>query len=378
MPQNIRDVMTSNPCTIDADQSVAYAAKMMREEDVGLAPIVEGDKLIGMLTDRDIATRVAAQGKNPDQVKVRDVASTQLITIDPQQDLDEALRMMAKHQVRRLPVVEEDGRLVGVVAQADIAREGDDRQTGQLVEEISESGGQMSSIEEGQQFPRQVEERQESVAGMGAESVPGLMDEQREEEGVSKVQAASSRGRKRRSTSRKRSSGTRARSTTRKSSTGTRKRKTSSRKKSSTGSRKRKTSSRKRSTGRMTVKTAGRRGGRKAATRKRSTAKRKTASRKRSTTSRKRKTSARKSTGTRKRKTTSRKRSTAKRSTASRKRSTSTRKRSTSSRKKSSGTRKRKTTSRKRSTGSRTTVKTAGRRGGRTTARRRTTRRKSR
>jgi CBS domain-containing protein len=378
MPQNIRDVMTSNPCTIDADQSVAYAAKMMREEDVGLAPIVEGDKLIGMLTDRDIATRVAAQGKNPDQVKVRDVASTQLITIDPQQDLDEALRMMAKHQVRRLPVVEEDGRLVGVVAQADIAREGDDRQTGQLVEEISESGGQMSSIEEGQQFPRQVEERQESVAGMGAESVPGLMDEQREEEGVSKVQAASSRGRKRRSTSRKRSSGTRARSTTRKSSTGTRKRKTSSRKKSSTGSRKRKTSSRKRSTSRMTVKTAGRRGGRKAATRKRSTAKRKTASRKRSTTSRKRKTSARKSTGTRKRKTTSRKRSTAKRSTASRKRSTSTRKRSTSSRKKSSGTRKRKTTSRKRSTGSRTTVKTAGRRGGRTTARRRTTRRKSR
>jgi CBS domain-containing protein len=138
MAQNIRDVMTSNPCTIDAEKSVAYAAKMMREEDVGLAPIVEGDKLIGMLTDRDIATRVAAEGRNPDQVKVRDVASKQLITIDPQQDLDEALRMMAKHQVRRLPVVEEDGRLVGVVAQADIAREGDDKATGRLVEEISD------------------------------------------------------------------------------------------------------------------------------------------------------------------------------------------------------------------------------------------------
>ena len=137
MPQNIRDVMTSNPCTIDAEKPVAYAAKMMRDEDVGVAPIVEGDKLIGMLTDRDIATRVVAEGRDPDQVKVRDVASKQLVTIDPQQDLDEALRMMAKHQVRRLPVVEEDGRLVGVVAQADIAREGDDRQTGQLVEEIS-------------------------------------------------------------------------------------------------------------------------------------------------------------------------------------------------------------------------------------------------
>jgi CBS domain-containing protein len=126
MPQHIRDVMTSNPCTIDAERSVAYAAKMMREEDVGLAPIVEGDRLIGMLTDRDIATRVSAQGRNPDQVKVREVASTQLVTVDPQQDLDDALRMMAKHQIRRLPVVDEDGMLIGVVAQADIARRGDD------------------------------------------------------------------------------------------------------------------------------------------------------------------------------------------------------------------------------------------------------------
>jgi CBS domain-containing protein len=137
MGLSIKDVMTSNPCTIDAGQSVAYAAKMMREEDVGLAPIVEGDKLIGMLTDRDIAIRVVAEGRSPDQVKVADVASKQVVTIDPQQDLEEALRIMGKHQVRRLAVVEEDGKLVGVVAQADIAREGDDKQTGELVEEIS-------------------------------------------------------------------------------------------------------------------------------------------------------------------------------------------------------------------------------------------------
>jgi len=137
MGQSIKDVMTSNPCTIDAGKSVAYAAKMMREEDVGLAPIVDGDKLIGMLTDRDIAIRIVAEGKNPDQVKVADVASKQVVTIDSQQDLEEALRIMAKHQVRRLAVVEEGGKLVGVVAQADIAREGDDKQTGELVEEIS-------------------------------------------------------------------------------------------------------------------------------------------------------------------------------------------------------------------------------------------------
>jgi CBS domain-containing protein len=138
MGQSIRNVMTSEPCTIDAGKSVAYAAKMRRDEDVGLAPIVEDDKLIGRLTDRDIAIRVVAEGKNPDQVTAGEVASKQVVTIDPQQDLDEALRIMATHQARRLPVVEEDGRLVGVVAQADVARQGRDRQTGELVQEISQ------------------------------------------------------------------------------------------------------------------------------------------------------------------------------------------------------------------------------------------------
>ena len=138
MGQSIRDLMTGNPCTIDAGKSVAYAAKMMRDEDVGLAPIVQGDKLVGTVTDRDIAIRVVAEGKDPEQTTVREVASTSLITIDPAQELDEALRLMAQHQLRRLPVVEEDGRLVGVVAQADVARVGDDRRTGQVVQEISD------------------------------------------------------------------------------------------------------------------------------------------------------------------------------------------------------------------------------------------------
>ena len=141
MEQSIRDLMTGNPCSIDADRSVAYAAKMMRDEDVGLAPIVEGDKLIGTVTDRDIAVRVVAEGKDPEQTTVREVASTNLVTIDPGQDLDEALSLMAKHQVRRLPVVEEGGRLVGVVAQADVARMGDDKQTGHVVQKISDQEG---------------------------------------------------------------------------------------------------------------------------------------------------------------------------------------------------------------------------------------------
>src|SRR5438874_7944824 len=138
MGQNIRKVMTSNPSTIEPDKPVAEAARIMKQEDAGVVPVTENGRLTGMVTDRDIAVRVVAEGKDPQATPVREVASKDLVTIDPQQDLDEALRLMAKHQVRRLPVVEEDGRLVGVVAQADVAREGDDTQTGQVVQEISE------------------------------------------------------------------------------------------------------------------------------------------------------------------------------------------------------------------------------------------------
>jgi CBS domain-containing protein len=139
MGKSVQEAMTSNPCTIDADKPVAYAAKMMKDEDVGLAPIVEGDRLVGTVTDRDIVTRVIAEGRDPQSTSVREIASTDLVTIDPQQGLDEALRLMAQHQVRRLPVVEEGGRLVGVVAQADVAEHAPSSDTGRMVEEISET-----------------------------------------------------------------------------------------------------------------------------------------------------------------------------------------------------------------------------------------------
>jgi CBS domain-containing protein len=139
MGKSVRDAMSSNPCAIDAEKPVAYAAKMMKQEDVGLAPIVEGDRLVGTVTDRDIVTRVIAEGRDPAATSVREIASTNLVTIDPQQGLDEALSLMAEHQVRRLPVVEEDGRLLGVVAQADVAEHADSSATGRMVEEISEN-----------------------------------------------------------------------------------------------------------------------------------------------------------------------------------------------------------------------------------------------
>src|SRR3989440_7152977 len=140
MGQNIRKVMTSNPSTIEPDKNVVEAARIMKQEDAGVVPVTENGRLTGMVTDRDIAIRVVAEGKDPKSTTVREVASSDLVTIDPQQDLDEAVRLMAQHQVRRLPVVEQDGRLVGVVAQADVAQEADAAETGRMVERISEDG----------------------------------------------------------------------------------------------------------------------------------------------------------------------------------------------------------------------------------------------
>ena len=141
MGKSIRDAMTSNPSNVEMSSNVVDAARLMKQEDVGSIPVVEGDRLVGIVTDRDIAIRVVAEGKDVQSVTVGEIASKDLVTVDPQQELDEALRLMAQHQVRRLPVVEEDGRLVGILAQADVANQGDDTKTGRMVEQISAPEG---------------------------------------------------------------------------------------------------------------------------------------------------------------------------------------------------------------------------------------------
>jgi CBS domain-containing protein len=138
MGKTVSEAMTTNPRTIEPSTTIVDAARIMRDEDVGSIPIVEGDQLWGTITDRDITIRAVAEGRDAQSTTVGEIASRDLVTIDPQQDLDEALRLMAQHQVRRLPVVEEDGRLVGIVAQADIAQIGDDARTGETVQQISQ------------------------------------------------------------------------------------------------------------------------------------------------------------------------------------------------------------------------------------------------
>ena len=136
--KRIADLMTQNPRTVSPDATVVEAATIMRDDDVGLVPVAEGDRLVGTVTDRDITIRGVAEQRDPSSTRVSDIASTDLVTVDPDQSLDEALSLMARHQVRRLPVVEEDGKVVGILAQADVARLGDEAKIGEVVEEISQ------------------------------------------------------------------------------------------------------------------------------------------------------------------------------------------------------------------------------------------------
>jgi CBS domain-containing protein len=136
MAKSVRDAMTQDARSIGASASVVEAARLMREQHIGSLPVTEDERLVGMITDRDITTRVVAENAVPEATSVEDVYSRDLISVEPNKELDEALKLMARHQVRRLPVVE-NGRLVGMVAQADIALK-DNERTGELVGAISE------------------------------------------------------------------------------------------------------------------------------------------------------------------------------------------------------------------------------------------------
>lgn len=135
--QTVQQAMTSNPTAITPDTPARDAARTMQSEDTGVLPIAEGGRLVGVITDRDLALRILADDRDPG-TSVGELASKELVTVDPQQSLEEAARLMAEHQVRRLPVVEEDGRLVGILAQKDLAEAGHDTLTGDVVEKISQ------------------------------------------------------------------------------------------------------------------------------------------------------------------------------------------------------------------------------------------------
>jgi CBS domain-containing protein len=139
MAKAVQDAMTPGVFAVEARDSLADAAQIMKREDVGSLPVVQDGRLLGMLTDRDIVVRAVAERIDPQSIKVGDVASREVVMVTPTQELDAALELMAEHQVRRLPVVEHS-RVVGMIAQADIARDAGARKVGETVEAISEPG----------------------------------------------------------------------------------------------------------------------------------------------------------------------------------------------------------------------------------------------
>jgi CBS domain-containing protein len=133
----VRELMTKQPTTVGSDATLGEVATLMKQEDCGSIPVVEGNRLVGIVTDRDIVIRAVAAGKDPKTVRVSQVMSSDPVTIGPDAAVDEARKVMAERQIRRLPVVEK-GALVGIIVTAQIARREDTKQMGETIQEISE------------------------------------------------------------------------------------------------------------------------------------------------------------------------------------------------------------------------------------------------
>jgi CBS domain-containing protein len=135
-----RDVMTGSPAIVSADATMTDIARQLREEGIGAVIVCgDGERLQGLVTDRDIAVEVVAAGKDPKATTAADILTgRETVTIGADDDLDEAVKTMASHAVRRLPVID-GNRVIGVVSQADIARHADDSKIAELVRSVSEA-----------------------------------------------------------------------------------------------------------------------------------------------------------------------------------------------------------------------------------------------
>lgn len=140
-----QEIMTRNPKTVTPESKLTDAARLMKESDVGIIPVVESSgsrKLVGVVTDRDIAIRHVAEGHDSADCPVREAMSSNLVTARTDDDIDRVMETMGREQLRRIPVVDERGELVGIVAQADIAREArDEKRVEDTVEKISRPSG---------------------------------------------------------------------------------------------------------------------------------------------------------------------------------------------------------------------------------------------
>ena len=142
MTRVARDVMTPSPACCTPTMTLDQVAKLMVHNDCGEIPVVDGsDQPVGVITDRDIVTRVVAEGKNPVGYTAEQFMSQPVITVNVNMPLDEVLATMERHQIRRVPVVDEQGSCAGIIAQADLAWNGEERQVAELVREVSRDSG---------------------------------------------------------------------------------------------------------------------------------------------------------------------------------------------------------------------------------------------
>jgi CBS domain-containing protein len=148
MPQNkpeagsrrVRDVMTPNPATVSEKDSIKRVAEIMKREDAGVVPVVDGRKIIGLITDRDIVVRLLAEGKDPGSAKVGEAMSKQVRVVKEDQSVSEVLQLMSREQIRRVPVTNSNNELVGIVSIGDIASDSKETvKVGRAVEDISEA-----------------------------------------------------------------------------------------------------------------------------------------------------------------------------------------------------------------------------------------------
>jgi len=132
----VRALMTTEPVTVEPGATLGEVGTLMKQEDCGSIPVVEGGRLVGIVTDRDIVIRGVAAGTDPKTQRVSTVMSADPVTVGPDDDVSEAEQIMADRQIRRLPVVE-NGSLVGIIVTAQIARADDKRKVGETIKEIS-------------------------------------------------------------------------------------------------------------------------------------------------------------------------------------------------------------------------------------------------
>ena len=138
--RHIRDVMTPNPACVSEKDSIREVARIMAREDTGVVPVVDGKKIIGMITDRDIVVRLVAEGKDPSNAHVNEAMTKNVRSIKEDSTVDDALQMMKSAEVRRVPVVNARNEIVGIVSMGDIAKESTQSgRVGQAVRDISDA-----------------------------------------------------------------------------------------------------------------------------------------------------------------------------------------------------------------------------------------------